>query len=331
MLPSGVTPPSLQTLDEAGIRVSQGLRTGCNRFFYVTFTGLEADKNPIVEASASFQKMRFRVPVDALRPALHRQADMQAFSRGRLPHTRILDLSNWILPEDESVAVKAAEAYRKYGNTIPRIMPEDLAAFVRLAAHYAPDPKEPLRLIPDLSAVRTNIRQPANGRDIPRFWYMLPEFTARHLPAVFTPRINHGTPTVALNMQPPILIDANFSTAWSEEESWTSHALYALFNSTWCRAGMEAGGTPLGGGALKLEATHIRQLPVPLLADGDRQRLDVLGRKLVASGSATQHSLDMFMLAAAFPAIDGPGLKKVAQHIEARLQAACAARQRIAS
>jgi hypothetical protein len=331
MLPVGAVPPSLQTLDEAGIRVSQGLRTGCNRFFYVTLRGPDAGETVTVEASESFQKMRFCAPTDALRPVLHRQADMQAFTPGHLPPTRALDLSNWILPEDEPVAIKAAEAYRKRGIALPRVMPDELATFVRLAARHAPDPKAPAHFIPNLSAVRTNIRQPANGLGIPRFWYMLPAFTARHLPAVFAPRINHGTPAVALNMQPPILIDANFSTAWSDEKGWTSHALYALFNSSWCRAGMEAAGTPLGGGALKLEATHIRQLPVPPLTDGDCQRLDILGRQLTASAPAAQRALDIFMLAAALPAIDDTGLKKTVQHVESRLQAACAARQRIAS
>jgi hypothetical protein len=331
MLPPGAVPPSLQTLDEAGISVSQGLRTGCNRFFYVTLTGPDGGETIIIEASDSFQKMRFRVPADALRPVLHRQADMQAFTRGHLPPTRALDLSNWILPEDEPVVVKATDAYRKHGMTYPRVMPEELAAFVRLAARHALDPKAPARLIPDLSAVRTNIRQLANGRNIPRFWYMLPAFTARHLPAIFTPRINHGTPAVAMNVQPPILIDANFSTVWSNDKRWTSHALYAFFSSNWCRAGMEATGTPLGGGALKLEATHIRQLPVPPLADSAWQRLDWLGRQLTASAPAAQHELDMFMLAAAFPAFDETCLKRTVRHIEVRLQAACAARQRVAS
>ncbi|MGO8671933.1 MAG: hypothetical protein ACLQVD_11280, partial [Capsulimonadaceae bacterium] len=331
MLPPDVVPSSLQTLDEAGIRVSQGLRTGCNRFFYVALTGPDSGEIVPVEASESFQKIRFRVPADALRPVLHRQADMSAFTRGHLPRTRVLDLSNWILPEDEPLVAKATEAYRKRGVALPRIMPGELAAFVRLAARHAPDPKEQGRLIPDLSAVRTNIRQAANGRDIPRFWYMLPTFTARHLPAIFTPRINQGIPTVALNMDPAVLIDANFSTAWSEEKSWTSYALYAVFNSNWCRAGMEALGTPLGGGALKLEATHIRQLPVPPFEGSDHQKLDAFGRYLAASAPTTQHELDMFMLATAFPTFDDTNLNRTAQHIEMRLRAACDARQRIDS
>ena len=331
MLPPGAVPAHLQTLEQAGIRVSQGLRTGCNRFFYVALVGDDDGESVTVEASNSFQNVRFRAPVAALRPVLHRQANMQAFMDGHSPPTCTLDLSNWVLPEDQAVVAKAAEAYRKRGESAPRVMPDELASFVARAARRALDPKEPTRVIPDLSAVCTNIRQPAHRLGTPRFWYMLPAFTARHVPAIFTPRINHGTPVVALNTAPPILIDANFSTVWPEQKRWTRHALYALFNSGWCLAAMESAGTPLGGGALKLEATHIRQLPVPSLSDRDCQRLETLGQQLAASAPSAQHQIDMFILAAALPGLDENDMKTAARHIETRLQAACAARQRIAS
>lgn len=328
MLPPGAALAPLQTLEQAGIRVSQGLRSGCNRFFYVTLAGEDERETVTVEASDSFQKLRFRVPAAALRPVLHRQADMQAFANGCLPVTRALDLSDWVLPEDQPAVIEAADTYRKRGIAVPRVMPPELASFVRLAARYVPDPREPARFIPDLSAVRTNVRRPANGRDVPRFWYMLPTFTARHLPAIFTPRINHGTPAVALNTQPPILIDANFSTLWADDRRWTAHTLYALFHSNWCRAAMESAGTPLGGGALKLEATHIRQVPIPPLSDRDCERLATLGQLLAADIPSAQHQIDMFILAASLPGIGERDLKEAARHIDVRLEAACAARQR---
>lgn len=328
MLPPGAAPAHLQTLEQAGIRVSQGLRSGCNRFFYVTLVGKDRGEAVLVEASDSFQKMKFRVPVETLRAVLHRQTDMKSFANGRVPATRALDLSDWVLPEDQPVVAGAAEAYLKRRTPAPRVMPPELASFVRLAARYAPDPREPGRFIPDLTAVRTNVRHASNGRDIPRFWYMLPSFTARHLPAIFTPRINHGTPAVALNSQPPILIDANFSTLWADERRWTAHALYALFHSSWCRAAMEAAGTPLGGGALKLEATHIRQVPIPVLSDRDCERLTALGQQLAAAVPSARHQIDMFILAASLPLIDDDDLKEVALHIDSRLESACAARQR---
>ncbi len=94
---------------------------------------------------------------------------------------------------------------------------------------------------------------------------------------------------------------------------------------------METAGTPLGGGALKLEATHIRQVPVPALSDSDCQMLDALGQQLAAFAPSAQHQIDMFILGAVLPGLHEKDLKTAARHIETRLQAACAARQRIAS
>lgn len=328
MLPPGAAPARLQTIEQAGIRVGQGLRTGCNRFFYVTLAGEFERETVTVQASDSFQNMQFRVPSAALRPVLHRQADMQAFANREASVTLALDLSDWALPEDLPIVREAAEAYSNRGISTPSVMPLELASFVRLAARYAPDPKEPTRFIPDLSAVRTNVRKTTNSSDVPRFWYMLPAFTPRHLPAIFTPRINHGTPAVALNTRPPILIDANFSTLWADEKQWTNHALYALFSSSWCRAAMEAAGTPLGGGALKLEATHIRHVPLPPLSHDDCLKLATLGRQLSAAVPSAQHQIDIFILAASLPGSDELYLREVARHIDIHLEAARAARQR---
>lgn len=331
MLPSGFATARLQTLDQAEIRVSQGLRTGCNRFFYVALVGDSDCGSVAVEASSHFGNARFRVPAEALRPVLHRQVDMQAFMQGRLPATRILDLTHWVLPKDYPEVAKAVGAYRKHGLRAPRIMPEETAAFVGWAERHAPDPRRPARFIPELSAVCTNVRRSADGLSIPRFWYMLPAFTARHEPAIFMPRINHGTPPVALNTEPPILIDANFSTAWPEGKRWTRYALFALFSSCWSRAAMEAAGTPLGGGALKLEATHIRQLPIPSLSDQDCKRLEMLGRQLATSPSPAQRLIDALILGAASPDAGEKDLQAAARHIKSALRVAASARLRIAS
>jgi hypothetical protein len=49
---------------------------------------------------------------------------------------------------------------------------------------------------------------------------------------------------------------------------------------------MEALGATLGGGALKLEATHLRQLPVPEFSSSARQQLDELGTEALESNSS---------------------------------------------
>ena len=231
-----------------------------------------------VEASALFDHRRFMVPVDAVRPVLRRQAELDTAGEEQVPDGRVLDLRGWALPEDTAIIDQARAAYAACGEKMPRIMPEALASFVRRASVTPLKGEGGGALIPELSAVRTNTRLPKKDHVTPRFWYMLPEFAPRHVPAAFGPRINHGVAWVENNCDSAILIDANFSTFWAPQGRWTRHALKALLDSAWCRTFMEALGTPFGGGALKLEATHLRHLPVPVLSGSARQEVDVEGR-----------------------------------------------------
>jgi hypothetical protein len=109
-------------------------------------------------------------------------------------------------------------------------------------------------------------------------------------------RINHGLPWTEANFELPLLIDANFSTLWGPEKGLTRYALKALLNSIWCRAFMEALGTAFGGGALKLEATHLRQLAVPVLSDDARADLAAAGRQLTRTTTEVQSRIDAIVL-----------------------------------
>jgi hypothetical protein len=285
----GVSKRNLTKLEDAQILVGQGLRTGCNRFFYVDLRDIDRNGMAVVQASGALGCRIFTVPTDAIRPVLRRQAEIPAILSGQLPSGRVLDLRHWVLPEDAPLVAAAEETYRALNEIHPRVMPAELASYVRSAATLVVDGG---KFIPELSAVRTNIRAHRKGTDTPRFWYMLPEFTKRHLPAAFVGRINHGIPWVECNLPEPILIDANFSTFWSLNDDWTPGAIKALLNSAWCRFLMETLGTPLGGGALKLEAAHLRQLLLPILSSSTKKRLAVEGQRLSPSSQQVQAKID---------------------------------------
>jgi hypothetical protein len=299
-LPNGFSTDVLITLQEAGVHVGQGLRTGCNKFFYVTARHASGAGMVRVETSSFFARREFSVPEDALRPVLRRQSEITSIEDGYLPEGRVLDLRRWVLPEDYRMVVEATAAYAACGESVPQIMPQELADFVRAAA-AAPEDSDDYKHIPDLSAVRTNVRLPRNGNITPRFWYMLPDFAPRHLPAAFVPRINHGLPWTEANLESPLLIDANFSTFWGLQKGLTRYALKALLNSVWCRAFMEALGTAFGGGALKLEATHLRQLPVPVLSDTAKTDLTAAGRQLTKTTTEIQSRIDGIVLNGLLP------------------------------
>lgn len=284
LLPSSFDNRALIPLNEVGISAGQGLRTGCNRFFYVRLIEDSADGLATVATDAAFGGHSLPVPEGALQPVLHRQADLEAWREGTLPATRVLDLRRFVLPED-MVSVHHLAADELAGtDRPPAVMPNQLAAYVRHTARTplgnGPDAKP----VSALSAVKTNVR-PARRGSLPRFWYMLPDFMPRHLPQAFVPRIIHAAPQVYGNRQPPVLIDANFSTFWGKQGNWTAPGLTAFLNSSWCRAAMEAAGTPLGGGALKLEAVHLRSMPVPHLKPSEIENLN-------EAAQFTQHGPD---------------------------------------
>jgi len=301
VLPDGFSPDALVTLEEAGVSVGQGLRTGCNKFFYVSARGPASLGMVRVRASSSFGHREFFAPADALRPVLRRQSEMKSMENGSLPDGRVLDLRGWVLPEDFRIVDEAREAYGLNGEMLPQSMPDELATYVRLGATAPPAGPDDDKRIPDLSAVRTNVRLPRNAQITPRFWYMLPDFAPRHLPAAFVPRINHGLPWTEANLESPVLIDANFSTFWGLPKGLTRCALKALLNSVWCRALMEALGTVFGGGALKLEATHLRHLPVPVLSDAAIAQLTTAGRQLTKTTAELQSRIDAIVLDAFLP------------------------------
>lgn len=318
----------LVALEDSGVTVGQGLRTGCNDFFYVTACGDSGGEALTVEASPLFGSMRFTAPAAALRPALRRQAELSLLEAGRVPDSRVLDLRSWVLPEDRQTILAAEERYRTAGERPPHVMPNELAAFVRSAAKTRVNGSTG-KPIPTLSAVCTNVRPLRNGRATPRFWYMLPDFAPRHLPLAFAPRINNGLPRVEANFDPPILIDANFATFWSTTGAWTALALKALLNSVWCRAMMEALGTPMGGGALKLEATHLRHMPVPSLSSSEIAALDTIGLRLAGGDAEARQQADRAVLRALLHNKNA-SVPRLAGKIEARARSLTAARQRAA-
>ena len=292
-------PASLTTLEQLGYQIGQGLRTGCNAFFYV-----DAIKSPdaefqTVRTSATLGGGTLPVPREILQSVVRRQSDVPGFAvdAARLSG-QVLVLHGWCLPEDAPVGAL-------------KRLPDVLSSHVRHAATTEIGPPERRVLIPELSAVRTNGRVQPTPRALftnggtSRYWYTLPSFAPRHRPVVSVPRVNSGTPFFFLNTCPPTLTDANFSTIFGHSDAIPPLALLALLNSTWVRACAECIGTPMGGGALKLEATQLRDLPLPALNGEAVSSLTAIGTMLARMTDARSDDLipatDTIVLRALFP------------------------------
>lgn len=273
---------SLVPLDSIGICVGQGLRTGANSFFYATAVS-EKDGEVLLSLNGVPGIKEARVPSSCVRPALRRQSDLPdgfMVSAGDLVG-RVLDLRNTALPEDIVAAGDIAK--KRYSP-----MPEGLASLVRMAALADFGDGTAHKRIYELSAVAPNARKgnPEKGQ-APRFWYMLPDFAPRHAPDLLVPRVNGNSPKAWLVENRDALVDANFATIRVGDGSSfpDKHALLVLLNTSWCKAVLESSASVMGGGALKVEATHLSRMPVPKLGKEKWLRLSEIGQRLAMDGS----------------------------------------------
>lgn len=267
--------PCFTTFESQGVAVGQGLRTGANGFFYAD--GARSSGHVALLFSGPLAGLVARAPDSIARPVIRRQSELPAgFAVSPdLATGWALDLRQHALPEDLGETDMFSSAYER--------MPESLAAVVRAAgqANFGTHAKP--QKVWDLTAVSPNIRPAARGMP-PRHWYMLPDFAARHLPDILLARVNSSTPKAYLNKARQCLIDANFSTIWILPLSkWNAAALLAFMNSAWMQAVLETSAAIMGGGALKVEATHLRRLPVPAFNEEQLCKLSLHGDELAAT------------------------------------------------
>jgi hypothetical protein len=244
----GNPPSDLVGMGDLPISIGQGLRTGANDFFYV-------------DASTDLSKCRTSYEIgqsillgmdDLLRPAVRDQRS--AARQSGSWHDAVLDLRSVALPEDISSNGPATRAaYRP--------MSEGLADHVRRAASVLSGKPGRERPVAKLSAVATNARPERAGRPA-RFWYQLPDMQPRHRPDVYMARVNAGRPQAVINEGRSRLIDANFITFVCDDHS-SAASLAAALNSDWVWAYLELVGAVMGGGALKIESTMLKRLPLP--------------------------------------------------------------------
>lgn len=269
----GIT-PFFTTFESQGVAIGQGLRTGANGFFYAD--GARSSGHIALSFSGPLAGLVALAPESIARPVIRRQSELPAgFTVSpELATGWALDLRQHALPEDLGEADMVPSVYKR--------MPESIATVVRAAGQVNFGTAAKPQKVWNLTAVSPNIRPAARGIP-PRHWYMLPDFAVRHLPDILLARVNSSTPTAYLNKARQCLIDANFSTMWTLPISkWNAAALLAFMNSAWVHAVIETSGVVMGGGALKVEAAHLRRLPVPAFNAEQLCKLSQHGDELAA-------------------------------------------------
>lgn len=273
LLPGEIS--QLADLGELGWTVGQGLRTGANDFFYVA-------KDPVHGGvrSSLLPGEALDLPAAARRPAVRRQSELPGDRRQvveSLASPQVLVLNEWALPED----IETADGPKPW-----RPMDGDLARLVRAGAASTFLRAGMTVRLPDLSAVRTNIRRGTRGPLVAAgFWYHLPPLAPRHMPSVLLARVNGSRPAAYLNPGRSLVVDANFSTFWpTGPDAVDPKVMLALLSSSWVAAFLELTGTVMGGGALKVEATHLRRLLLPIPDHQFSRKLCDLADDLIAGG-----------------------------------------------
>lgn len=281
-----------QSLDNIGVNVSQGLRTGANVFFYMDIVET-VNEGIFVRPRKPFEPKPILIPSGFYREVIRKQSELdESFDTSAfVPKGIVLSLQNGISQEDLK-ALKGVSIAVKHSF---QVIPEELSKYIHKATKLNIGTKDDPKFIPTLSAVAPNVKawNPHKPKELPRYWYMLPQFTKRHCPDLFIPRVNGLHPLTRLNTGSKYLVDANFSTLWISDNNhdYNSYTLLALLNSSWCIVAMEEYGTVMGGGALKLEATQIKKLPIPVLSASSVEKLSALGKQLACTSNDTHRPL----------------------------------------
>lgn len=284
---SSVSPKSneyttMPSLDEVGLKISQGLRTGANGFFYLKRVTDGIYQSNISADYISHQEGYFL-------PVIQGQSDLtDKYSVNTNLNVMLLNIQDALTQKD----FDNTEEEHKNGY---KILPLDIQQYISDSECL----KIKGNLIPTLSSVKTNVSKPKNG--LYRFWYMIPKLQSRHTAKIFIPRVNSLQVTAYKCEIENAVVDANFSTIDNSNNcTWTNNALLAILNSTWCQVQYEQLGTVMGGGALKLEAVQLRKVKIPNLSEKILSELDRIGGELckckITNQSKLLDQVDMHIL-----------------------------------
>lgn len=258
------SPIKFVTLSEMGILCGQGLRTGANEFFYVTIEKDEGDAFLTHSKTWDQGGKDYRFAKDDIILTLQNRGEIDGLVVSPTKLTTGVIYPQGIVQGELSDYIAAAEGYK--------------------------DAKG--RQFKNFSAVRPNEKK--DGDQVIREWFRLPQMAHRHLPDLCLTRVAARIPEclyVCQSPEVPIAIDANMVTLWGGDESNTL-IMMAMLNSTWSKLSLELICTVMGGGALKIEASHLRKLLLPNLPKPQLDALEKAGAKLVAARDMTEEIQD---------------------------------------
>lgn len=283
--------PDYVSLPDLGIVCGQGLRTGANDFFYMEIVS-EKPQSYIVRGKSWCKELQsFSVKKDNIIKVVKNRSNVA----GLVVVPAELDLGVLRISDEIRATDKVSCSRKKFGEI--RVLSDELTGYISAGETHV-DSRG--RHFKEYSAVSPNEKKDDSG--FTSYWYMLPGLTKRHLPDLCVTRINTNAAEcifVPQTPEAPVAVDANFSTLWCCSEQTTKIA-FALLNSSWSKCYLEIISAIMGGGALKVEASHIRKLLFPQYSAEQLQLLSVYADQLLQVKKMTpelQDKIDAIVVA----------------------------------
>ena len=259
------------TLGDLGWTVGQGLRTGANDFFYAWLSSSEGKVYSV--QTEPWYGRKLALDIENARKALKKRADIKGLVANYDDLGRcVLYIQHQIRKVDQQrLSCTALDDYT--------VMDAELDDYITQGEkNISPSHKKAFR---ELSAVITNEKKTSNGYE--RFWYMLPPLKKRHIPNLCISRVCGESPEaifVKQSSEKEIVVDANFITLCNPDYH-AQMTEFVLLNSTWAKLFLETTGTAMGGGALKIEASHVRKIVFPRINNEKKKELELIGEKIL--------------------------------------------------
>lgn len=259
------------TLDDMGWGIGQGLRTGANDFFYCNMVSHDHDSTVI---RANWYEHEVNIDNQNLMCVLQNRSEIHGLCVSKdILSRRVIYITKQVRKTEIELLSPQVSNYFS-------VLNDDTADYITAGEKFIPTFGKSMKPFPERSAVKPNERKDVTG--FKRFWYMLPDITSRHIPCLCIPRICGRTIEclhVEQNEDSPIAVDANFITLWNNDYIMQYFG-FALLNSTWFKCYMECISTVMGGGALKVEAAHVRKVLFPKYSTEQIKLLAEYGKKL---------------------------------------------------
>ena len=250
-------------IEDRGWSVGQGLRTGANEFFYVDILG--RDNEMVDVQTRDWDKQLLHINEANLKYALQNRGEISGLVVSKK------EISKAVIYVENHACRKDVNKLADGTGDNWELLDQDLDAYICRAEKYV-HPKSEKRFM-DLSAVKPNVKKKDDGYY--SFWYMMPKLQQRHTPDLCISRLSGKSPDclyIYNDHDDRIVVDANFITLFNKDENNTL-LLFALLNSLWSKCYLECIGNRMGGGALKIEASHLKKVFFPVLGDTKEEEL----------------------------------------------------------